>query len=320
MTLPTNPIAENVLGTMGAICWSVQLLPQAYKSYKRKDTMGLSSWMLAIWWFGGIFLGAYVVVQNINIPLIVQPQCFTVLSAVCWAQCLHYDQGKSKKFCFLALISAIVVAGGLEAAFIFGAKSLESHGNDKLTEAAGILSAIFIALGLLPQYVEIYKFRAVIGISLVFLLIDLLGGIFSFLSLIFAEGSFDYIASASYIIVVILEVGVFALAAILNPSHHRRVAAAKRADEEALSGTPAGPSATTTMEEIKLPEELEKPRGRSRDVVGHIWRGDVVTVQSSVGGRPFRDLSTDSSSVPPVTRPDSAERRRQESVNRTFRL
>ena len=38
-----------------------------------------------------------------------------------------------------------------------------------------------------PQYWEIYKLRQVIGISLFFLSVDILGGIFSFLSLFFRE-------------------------------------------------------------------------------------------------------------------------------------
>lgn len=71
-----------------------------------------------------------------------------------------------------------------------------------MTTTWGVLSAIFITGGLvslsprsviwsqltvrtsqIPQYVEIYRFKAVIGISLIFLLVDLLGGVFSLLSL-----------------------------------------------------------------------------------------------------------------------------------------
>lgn len=38
------------------------------------------------WGMAGIFLGTYSVVQNLNIPLILQPQLFGVLSFVSWAQ------------------------------------------------------------------------------------------------------------------------------------------------------------------------------------------------------------------------------------------
>ena len=38
-----------------------------------------------------------------------------------------------------------------------------------------------------PQYWEIYRLKEVVGISLVFMAIDILGGIFSFSSLFFRE-------------------------------------------------------------------------------------------------------------------------------------
>lgn len=43
----------------GAVCWSIQLLPQIYKSYKRKDTAGLSSWMLGIWVCASLSLSSF---------------------------------------------------------------------------------------------------------------------------------------------------------------------------------------------------------------------------------------------------------------------
>ncbi|KAK4704628.1 hypothetical protein P7C70_g1586, partial [Phenoliferia sp. Uapishka_3] len=319
MGLPTNAVAENVLGTIGE-----QTVPP-------ED------------------FGASIAIRI--------PQCFCALAAICWAQCLHYDQGRSTKFCFLAGGSAIALAGGLETALIFGAKvgtrlpfqrwvadeatgqAAENRGNGKVTEMAGIVSAILIAAGLVPQYWEIFKFRAVIGISLVFLVVDLSGGVFSVLSLgmrlpwrsyestgcslqfafpVFAAGKFDTIASASYGVVVILEVGVFILAAILNPRHARKVAEAKRLDLEALGGAPSSASSTLAAEieldaekkgaKVKRPD-MSEMRGRSREVVGMVWRSDAS----------LERMERDGIEVAGVPRPDSAERKRQESVQRTFR-
>ena len=42
-----------------------------------------------LWGISGPFLGVYVVVQNLNIPLILQPQIFAFLCAVSWAQVGH---------------------------------------------------------------------------------------------------------------------------------------------------------------------------------------------------------------------------------------
>lgn len=57
-------------------------IPQVIKSYKRKTVEGLSTWMLVIWWIGGIFLGAYVILENFNLPLIIQPQCFNFFATL----------------------------------------------------------------------------------------------------------------------------------------------------------------------------------------------------------------------------------------------
>lgn len=223
---------------------------------------------------------------------------------------------------------------------------------------AGIVSAILIAAGLIPQYYEIWKFKAgkssapsacvtrqlnvlcsrsVVGISLEFLVIDLAGGVFSFLSLgalvcllnvaahsdvnflsypVFAAGSFDTLASISYAAIVVLEVGVFVLAALLNPRYHRKIAEAKRIDEEALSGAPSSAAnslaAEAELEAGKEGAKLKAPemRGRSRDVVGMVWRNDASLERME---------RNDEEPVDGVRRPDSAERRRQESVARTFR-
>jgi len=53
-----------------------------------------------------------------------------------------------------------------------------------------------------PQYYEIYKHGAVLGISLTFMAVDCLGGIFSILSLIF-KSKFDVLAAVAYSLVVV---------------------------------------------------------------------------------------------------------------------
>lgn len=53
-----------------------------------------------------------------------------------------------------------------------------------------------------PQYVEIWRYGEVKGISLVFMAIDLLGGVFSDLSLVF-KPKFDPFAGVAYSCVVV---------------------------------------------------------------------------------------------------------------------
>jgi len=54
-----------------------------------------------------------------------------------------------------------------------------------------------------PQYYEIWRLGEVMGISITFMTVDLLGGIFSDLSLIF-KADFDVIAAVTYTLVVVI--------------------------------------------------------------------------------------------------------------------
>ena len=53
-----------------------------------------------------------------------------------------------------------------------------------------------------PQFYEIYKQRAVLGISLLFMVIDLFGGAFSIVSLVFKR-QVDLLAAVAYSLVVV---------------------------------------------------------------------------------------------------------------------
>jgi uncharacterized protein with PQ loop repeat len=86
------PVAANVLGTIGTVCWCVQLIPQIWRNYRTKSTEGLPAAMMLIWSVSGVPFGVYAVAQRFNIPLIIQPQCFCVLCGVSWAQCMIYGQ------------------------------------------------------------------------------------------------------------------------------------------------------------------------------------------------------------------------------------
>jgi uncharacterized protein with PQ loop repeat len=85
------PLAANILGTIGTVCWCVQLLPQIWRNYRTKSTEGLPASMMLLWSISGVPFGVYAIAQQFNIPLIVQPQCFCVLCGVSWAQCLIYS-------------------------------------------------------------------------------------------------------------------------------------------------------------------------------------------------------------------------------------
>ena len=64
-------------------------------------------------------LGVYVIVQDLNVPLIVQPQLFGLFSLLSWGQCMYYGAARSRLWCAIVLGSTLAVWGALEAAFVF---------------------------------------------------------------------------------------------------------------------------------------------------------------------------------------------------------
>jgi len=113
------PIAADTLGTIGAICWSVQLIPQIIINYRRHHTTGLQPSMMLLWASAGVPLGVYNITENFNVALRVQAQILTVLSLITWSQCYYYGRGWSWQKCAVILIGMCILMGGIEAALIF---------------------------------------------------------------------------------------------------------------------------------------------------------------------------------------------------------
>ncbi|KIM22827.1 hypothetical protein M408DRAFT_78446 [Serendipita vermifera MAFF 305830] len=219
--MPTNVLAENIFGTIGTILWSGQIIPQIYKSYREKTTAGLSGLLMLLWAVSGAFLGVYTIVRNINIPLIVQPQVFGALAALSWVQTLYYDPKRSLWVCSLIFLTFVVVFAAFEAGMVYATRAAIEAGNQHVLPFFGGFSAVLIAVALIPQYIEIYRLKEVRGISLLFMALDIGGGIFSLLSLVF-KPEFDGVASLSYIGVIVLDGIIVILQFILNPRAQRR--------------------------------------------------------------------------------------------------
>ncbi|KAH8831438.1 PQ-loop-domain-containing protein [Flagelloscypha sp. PMI_526] len=226
-----NPVAENVFGTLGTVCWTIQVVPQLVKSFKTKNTEGLSPILMLTWGIGAAPLGVYVIVQDLNVPLIVQPQIFGVLCLIGWGQCLYYGAAKRPhRTAILLTVGVMLLLGFFELLMVIALRSgygISPFDRTPLGKEKpgvlffGILSAILISLGLLPQYYEIWIHREVKGVSKLFMFVDALGGVFSVLSLAFKE-KFDTTASVTYCMVTVLDGIVLLLALILNPLARRR--------------------------------------------------------------------------------------------------
>lgn len=79
---------------LGIVFWSFQLLPQVIDNYKAKTTKGLSLTMFVIWTFASLGFGCYSIVEELSIPIILQPHIFGCFSLLVCLQCLYYGQGK----------------------------------------------------------------------------------------------------------------------------------------------------------------------------------------------------------------------------------
>ncbi|KAL1979508.1 hypothetical protein VTN96DRAFT_5679 [Rasamsonia emersonii] len=86
------PVAANVLGTIGTVLWCIQLVPQIWHNWRHKKTDGLPASMMVLWATCGIPFGVYMILQQVNIPLQIQPQLFAFFSWVSWGQILYYNR------------------------------------------------------------------------------------------------------------------------------------------------------------------------------------------------------------------------------------
>ncbi|POS78128.1 PQ loop repeat protein [Diaporthe helianthi] len=204
------PVAATVLGTIGTILWCIQLVPQIWTNWRTKSTDGLPGSMMFLWAICGVPFGAYSIIQNFNLPIQVQPQCFMALCLVSWAQVLVYGRGWRAWAATLMGVFVAAACAGVEAALILTLRPIYLGGNDTPVLVVGILASVLLAAGLLPPYGEIWKRRGrVIGINWVFLTMDCSGAFFSLMALV-AQNTFDVLGGVLYIICVILELGIFA--------------------------------------------------------------------------------------------------------------
>ncbi|KAG6856252.1 hypothetical protein H0H87_006008 [Tephrocybe sp. NHM501043] len=97
--------------------------------------------------------------------------------------------------------------------------------------------------------------KEVVGISMLFITIDWLGGIFSIISLLFRP-EFDVLAGVAYALVIVMDGVVILAALILNPFARRRRREEAQGHSEAF---PATLSLPMTMTESSVATSMRKP-------------------------------------------------------------
>ncbi|RAL02074.1 PQ-loop repeat-containing protein [Aspergillus ibericus CBS 121593] len=203
-------VASNVLGTIGTVLWCIQLIPQIWYNWRRKKTDGFPPLMMLLWASCAVPMGAYMILQEVNIPLQIQPQIFGFFSLLSWGQIMYYNHGYSCLKATLLVFGTAVLFGGIETLLILTLRILYNKGVTRPDLVVGVVAAILLASGLVPPYFELWKRDGrVVGFNWIFLSIDTLGGLFSLFALA-AQGSFDILGGIMYILVIVLEAGIYA--------------------------------------------------------------------------------------------------------------
>ncbi|KAJ6445297.1 PQ loop repeat protein [Purpureocillium lavendulum] len=210
------PAAANTLGILGAVCWSIQLIPQIVVNARRHHATGLQPSMMMLWAWAGVPLGVYNIVEGFNVALRVQPQILTALSLVTWVQCRHYQRKWTVTKSLLAAAPIALAMAGTQAALIVGLRALRPRGVTWPATLMAALSAALLAAGVLRHYWDIYAHRTVRGVSFLFVAIDAAGDVFSLASVFFQRAPLDVLGIVIYGTEFALWLGVLACGAWFN--------------------------------------------------------------------------------------------------------
>ncbi|KAK6346699.1 hypothetical protein TWF696_006817 [Orbilia brochopaga] len=210
-----NAVATNVLGTAGAVCWSVQLIPQIIINYRRHHTTGLQPSMMLLWAAAGTPLGIYNILSNFNIALRIQPQILTFLSLVTWAQCQYYSSHWRPAKAILVASAIGTLLAGIEVGLVFALRVPQREGVDWPMTLMAVLSAVLLSLGVLRHYWDIWTNKTVRGISFLFVFIDALGDLTS-LAAVFFEERVNVLGMVIYGSELVLWLGVMACGGWFN--------------------------------------------------------------------------------------------------------
>ncbi|ODV94429.1 hypothetical protein PACTADRAFT_86598 [Pachysolen tannophilus NRRL Y-2460] len=204
-----STVASNVTGTVGTVCWSIQLIPQIIYNYLRKDCTGLPPLMMFLWAACGIPFSIYFFITQPSIAVQVQPEIFTVLCSISFCQSIYYPPIKMNKLKILAIMCVFYsIAIGSELGFILWLRPVYQHGTTWPSLIFGIMASVMLAAGLVPPYFELAKRKGrVVGINFIFLAIDCSGAIFSMVSLL--TGGMDITGMVLYCICITMEIGIF---------------------------------------------------------------------------------------------------------------
>ncbi|KEY72811.1 hypothetical protein S7711_04402 [Stachybotrys chartarum IBT 7711] len=216
------PVAANVLGTLGAVLWSLQLLPQIWKNWRRHDSESLSAAFFLSWAIAGVPLGVYNITDDFNIALQVQPNILIFLSLCTWSQCKYYASKWSlAKVTTISAVIAIVL-GAAETGLVFALRVARRRDHEWAMTLMAVLAAVLLAGGVLRHYVDMFRTKSDAGLSLRFALLDASGDVVSLLSVTF-QPSLSILGMVIYGSELVIWIGLIAIVLYFRATRRKSV-------------------------------------------------------------------------------------------------
>jgi hypothetical protein len=171
--------------------------------------------MMMFWAWAGVPLGVYNIVSDFNVALQIQPQILAFLSLTTWIQVYYYEKNWSVVRSLTVVVPIACLMAGIEVGLIIALRTGISRGIAWPSTLMAVLAALFLALGVLSHYWDIYTHRTVRGISFIFCFIDALGDLTSLLS-VFFQPELNILGIVIYAVELFLWTGIFAFGGYYN--------------------------------------------------------------------------------------------------------
>lgn len=132
-----------------------------------------------------------------------------------WSRFADFSQKWSVFRSLTIVVPIAVVMAGIEVGLIYALRIGMSRGTKWPITLMAVLAALFLALGVLRHYVDIYVHRTVRGISFIFCGIDALGDLTSILALLF-QPKIEILGMIIYAVELTLWIGIFVCGGYYN--------------------------------------------------------------------------------------------------------
>lgn len=236
---------------------------------------------MMLWAWAGVPLGVYTIVEQFNIALQVQPQMLAFLSLVTWIQCYYYEHKWSVMKALAVVVPIGSLMAGIEVGLIFALRLGKQRGTEWPVTLMAVLAAVFLALGVLRHYWDIYKYRTVRGISFLFVGIDALGDLTSLISVIF-QPSLDVLGLVIYGVELALWIGVFAAGGYYNFTPWLRAKMAARNGKDGITEERSAQAAGISQHDMPSSTSVFRtPSGCSNEMRS---RANAVRMEAQPGG------------------------------------